>query len=410
MDSVNQPAASEHATSDAQASISQLQTLLSNRSMTLHFDEPLESKFRRHMHRTHFITRMVAATIGAVIPTIIVLVDYRFLGNRFSPATAAAVVGGISLPMLLLLLAGLFKVRWLRLAPWFPIALSVYISLVYLLVVAMMTGDGHTVPFFYVILVINIFCVFLAAGLRFVPACAVCFGLCAGYVGVELWAGLSMPALIESSLFQFGAFCAGALACYSTELLERRQFLSARLLQLFADHDPLTGMMNRRAFETGLETAWRQAQRENANLTLAVLDLDHFKRLNDTQGHAEGDRLLCVVAGALRQSSQRPLDLAARLGGDEFIGLWYGIHEDHVRAFVTELHATLNARIATLAAAKAAQVSISLGAIHIKPGEGMRWLELFTQADAALYHAKKAGRKRASLCMNLQAAPELLSV
>ncbi len=79
-------------------------------------------------------------------------------------------------------------------------------------------------------------------------------------------------------------------------------------------------------------------------------------------------------------------------------------------AFVTELPARLNAGIATLAAAKAAQGSISLGAIHVQPGEGRRWPERYNQADAALYHAKKAGRKRASLCMNLQAAPELLSV
>src|SRR5262249_36019941 len=102
------------------------------------------------------------------------------------------------------------------------------------------------------------------------------------------------------------------------DITERRRF-EDRLRHL-ADHDPLTGLLNRRSFEREVERPLAHCRRYGANGALIVLDLDHFKYVNDSYGHSAGDELIVAVADALRMRL-RETDVVARLGGDEFAAL-----------------------------------------------------------------------------------------
>ncbi len=162
-----------------------------------------------------------------------------------------------------------------------------------------------------------------------------------------------------------------------------------RLAQL-AETDVLTGLPNRRALYRVLDTELARSARGSGSLALAVLDLDHFKRINDEAGHEGGDRVLSAVAEALRQGQRRG-DVAARVGGEEFVVLMPAT--DLVQG-VAGLE-RLAARLAGLSLSHrgwTGQLTVSAGVATWRPG--MDADGLMRAADAALYRAKREGRNR----------------
>lgn len=150
--------------------------------------------------------------------------------------------------------------------------------------------------------------------------------------------------------------------------------------------DPLTGLANRRAFELALGQRLQRA----SPFTLAIMDLDRFKHVNDTLGHGAGDQVLVRVADILRNSVRRA-DLVARLGGDEFVLLL----ADCVSP--TALDARLNRLIANISAPDAYEgqpyhVGASIGWIAVQQPRDCRADDLMRHADSALYSAKAGGR------------------
>ena len=100
----------------------------------------------------------------------------------------------------------------------------------------------------------------------------------------------------------------------------QQQLLETNLvLQRLMNSDGLTGLSNRRHFDEYLEMEWRRSLREQTQLSILLMDVDHFKAYNDTFGHVQGDEALRQVAGAIRASASRPSDLPARYGGEEFV-------------------------------------------------------------------------------------------
>jgi diguanylate cyclase (GGDEF)-like protein/PAS domain S-box-containing protein len=162
-----------------------------------------------------------------------------------------------------------------------------------------------------------------------------------------------------------------------------------------ADHDLLTALLNRRGFENRLVESLARSVRYGETGAVVVLDLDRFKAVNDTDGHAAGDTLLQAIAEVLR-TRLRTTDLVARVGGDEFALMLGRVDSASAIGTVESLLAELRARIETLAGA-AARVTVSAG-IALFDGEHpttvARVLEV---ADAALYDAKRSGRARAML-------------
>jgi diguanylate cyclase (GGDEF)-like protein/PAS domain S-box-containing protein len=168
-----------------------------------------------------------------------------------------------------------------------------------------------------------------------------------------------------------------------------RKALEAQLLHQ-AFHDPLTGLANRALFRDRVEHALARAERERNRVAVLFLDLDDFKAVNDTRGHAEGDRLLADIAQRLLNAT-RGCDTVARLGGDEFAVLLENVREDGDAVVVAErVHASLLPP-SDLAGSPVA-VSASIGIARAGDGDGAE--ELLRNADVAMYMAKNAGKGR----------------
>lgn len=174
--------------------------------------------------------------------------------------------------------------------------------------------------------------------------------------------------------------------------LRRRARAATRLrkvLSRLAMADPLTGLPNRRAWQRELERRCETAASCGQTLCLAILDLDHFKQLNDSRGHAAGDKVLRQAGEALRRGL-RQSDFLARLGGDEY-GLLLWDAGAQSAAVVDRVRRALPAG---LAAAALPPVQASAGYTLLSPGSDITAEALFAAADEALRAAKNRGRDR----------------
>jgi diguanylate cyclase (GGDEF)-like protein len=169
--------------------------------------------------------------------------------------------------------------------------------------------------------------------------------------------------------------------------------LSTALMRSDLEHrseaviDPLTGMLNRNALTARVAELTQQSVLSGEPIGLILADLDHFKQVNDSLGHATGDAVLKDVAYVLRKQL-RAFDLAYRLGGEEFLVLLPGADAAQTCALAEELREAVACR----SLGGGVEVTLSLGVSASERGEGFDYAEVFAQADAALYEAKRLGR------------------
>ena len=189
--------------------------------------------------------------------------------------------------------------------------------------------------------------------------------------------------------------------CYlisHTDITSRK--IAEEALEALSVTDPLTGLANRRRLCVFLSDEWRRAQRQHLPMSVIMLDVDHFKMLNDALGHAAGDACLCQIAGILRQFSKRPTDLAARYGGEEFVLVLANtplaeavILANRIREAVLKLAFTFGGNLGANRGENR-QLSISAGVSFAYPLHDGDGTELVEQADRSLYCAKRKGRNR----------------
>jgi diguanylate cyclase (GGDEF)-like protein len=157
--------------------------------------------------------------------------------------------------------------------------------------------------------------------------------------------------------------------------------------------DVLTGLANRRAFETAVSAEWRRARREQTATSMLMIDIDLFKGFNDRYGHPAGDVCLCEVAAALSGQTRRPGHLAARIGGEEFVVLLPNTEEAGATQVAERMRASVAALNLTHAGSALGHVTISIGVATRRPIElEEETSSLMDAADSALYQAKAAGR------------------
>ena len=166
-------------------------------------------------------------------------------------------------------------------------------------------------------------------------------------------------------------------------------------LRVAATTDPLTGLANRAVLFSRLALEHETARREGTPLSLAVLDLDHFKRFNDEHGHVAGDRLLIATAQAIFDAI-RETDLAARYGGEEFVVLLPNAGSTEALVCLERIRAEV-AKAAVAGASRGSTASIGFAVFDPVAEPGLSPTALLRQADAALYRAKEEGRDRVVL-------------
>ncbi|MFP5237926.1 MAG: diguanylate cyclase [Acidobacteriota bacterium] len=183
-------------------------------------------------------------------------------------------------------------------------------------------------------------------------------------------------------------------AMLQTRLLNTQRLLetaNTRLAEMTLE-DGLTGVANRRSFDQRLSHEWSRARRSQTPLSLLLIDIDHFKRLNDTYGHIVGDECLIQVARLLRGVLHRPADLLARYGGEEFVALLPDTDEVGAQNLAFQMQAAL--RNSVPVSGIDCQVTVSIGVTTWLNHKRVTAQQFVNTADRALYAAKQNGRNR----------------
>ena len=164
-------------------------------------------------------------------------------------------------------------------------------------------------------------------------------------------------------------------------------------LEHLATRDPLTGVFNRRAFMQVVQPLFAAASRGESSIGFLLLDIDHFKAVNDSHGHAIGDRVIQEVARKMQQSA-RGNDLVCRYGGEEFCMVVAGIDRRGLAAFAERLRRRVEAEAGpSVREVEGLRVTVSIG-IEVFAGGTGSVESLIDHADQALYRAKRGGRNR----------------
>ncbi len=205
--------------------------------------------------------------------------------------------------------------------------------------------------------------------------------------GTERLAVLTLGPRLHDQVFgQAESELAGTLAYAAAIALKNAQLVEQ--LQSAATTDPLTGLSNRRAMEDRLAAELSRTHRHSIRTSVVMIDVDRFKLVNDTQGHAVGDRLLVELGRILRQQC-RSLDAVGRMGGDEFLVILPMTSADEAMSFVDRVQGAVGRLAAQFP--EFGSPSLSMG-IAEAPRHGKGPEQVIGAADAALYRAKRGGR------------------
>jgi len=192
-------------------------------------------------------------------------------------------------------------------------------------------------------------------------------------------------------------------------LVLKRQLEEANAgLQRLSTEDGLTGLANRRAFDLRLHLEWQRACDAEAEVSVLLLDVDHFKAYNDRFGHPKGDALLKLIASALAKCVHRPSDLIARYGGEEFVALLPATPATGALLLGEKMRLAVE-RLGVLRGndqPTGPVVTISIGAATVRAAKGTNPADVVAFADEALYRAKASGRNQVQ---KADRAPRLLA-
>lgn len=193
--------------------------------------------------------------------------------------------------------------------------------------------------------------------------------------------------LFESVLHQVTFILTGGLVILFGSLFRRQLAIYQVNLERLALHDPLTRTGNRRAMRRKLIDLTESTHESGKNATIVLLDIDHFKQINDRFGHDVGDRLLMRFA-ELIHAQIRKQDQLFRFGGEEFVVVLNGLTPENADATARRIHS----QVSGVLEVEGEPIRFSAGLAHLERGEN--WTDWLYRADQAMYHAKQAGRNR----------------
>lgn len=352
-----------------------------------------DQAFRQYyVERTLTVTRAAIGT-GVLLVIALTIIDVTLMPEAFIERVVPLRIGAMLIPLLGVLGATfLFSKQ-----KWFPyllqsVAILVGVSSVYAVVIALQT-DAPMVSGSTIFLT---FTIYLVLGLNFRQSVTAGWSVFAAFLLIGV--GLDMPVHDVT----YGAFLLGAsnlIGTYASYRLERNAreiFDGNEKLKRLARTDSLTGLYNRRTFDEHVSKVWKQARRDEKQIGIAIVDIDHFKLYNDCYGNRQGDETIKAVADTLAAAVGRPLDVVARYDGAAFAVVLYG----PTSAFLDSLTRTLCHKVVDLdiehkASEATPTVSVSVGAAIADAAGTMTPEQLLRQTDDALYEAKSQGRNQA---------------
>jgi diguanylate cyclase (GGDEF)-like protein len=353
----------------------------------LRFLHDIEEEYRASYFGLNAMRIRASFVIGLLGVLGFIFVD-QVLGANLEPARGDWLLILVTIPALMVPLAATFRAEAGRYLMHLVFAATMVAALSVLAVINI--GRAANPWFPYEALYLVVMYIYFVSGLTFYRA-IVCGLTLSGAFIVTNWSLQEHGKLLYEGYYMLLGNGLGIIGHYLLERQSRLSFLLHNELEQQAILDPLTGLMNRRAFTTRIETIWRQASRNLAPVGLVLVDLDDFKKINDSCGHPFGDGALNHVAAVLRASALRPLDVAARYGGDEFIAVWYDVDG----AWFAKLAEELPARLAGMECGEvgnALKVTVSGGAVLAWPRPGLEPRDAIKVADQLLYEMKRTGR------------------
>ena len=373
---------------------------------SLKFSPALEPGFiNDHQHRRLSFTR-TGMLLAAAFYTAFVIVNAIF-GDGAIWSPVALFRGGAILGLLLMmhLITVVPESRRDALVIGFYLLISVILTSIDIQV-ARNGGEAH-----YEGMIFAIFHCCLFSGLLLRPCISVIALMAIIYISLNASFDLPREQLGFQALFLVLAAIMGGVGVYLTEHRERDSFLRRQMMAIGANFDELTGLASRAAFDRYLRQYLRQAAQHDSEMeALILVDIDHFKQLNDTRGHDTGDKCLRLIADMLGSTVNGAPEAVARWGGDELIAV---MPVDSTVQLETELDA-LRAQINNLnmsnPGAPRGLLTVSIGVLLLPPAKRIEEKLLFRQTDAALYAAKEGGRdqvviRHAKAGWNVQTLP-----
>lgn len=194
---------------------------------------------------------------------------------------------------------------------------------------------------------------------------------------------------LEQRLPETGVYELKTLAKTANAALDDIRDLNKKLLMM-TNIDGLTGIPNRRFFDVSFDKEFKRALRNGLEISIIMIDIDHFKKFNDTYGHINGDECLKTVAGIIAASLQRPADFTARFGGEEFIVILPETGKEGAKFLAEAIRKTVKGAEIKLSNGTTTRVTISLGISTSVPNVTTVRDSLIENADIALYTAKRA--------------------
>jgi diguanylate cyclase (GGDEF)-like protein len=368
----------------------------------LNFPRLLEESFERDTSRERSYRLWVEGLIAIVVLNLCLLVDYLLVKDRLLISVIKQTEVVTPLALVVNYLMRLNLPAWAREG---SVAAGMSIICCINLYVEGGSGTPATAVFGLMSVLITMLFVNIVMRLRFPYAATATMLMTAG----GTWFGSHTAGLkVSEQIIGLSMMCLGAAmtltASYSLERQERLNYLlfvsseiqSAELHRL-SNIDRLTELPNRRAFDERFEALWVQGILANTQLSVIVIDIDHFKVVNDVYGHLYGDEVLRRVAVLLPQTL-RSQDLAARFGGEEFVILLPDMNQknalevaERVRLVVEEAGTPVSVQGNE---ERILKVTVSCGVSTCVPDRRLSQEKLLKNADRALYKAKEEGRNR----------------
>ena len=284
--------------------------------------------------------------------------------------------------------------------------LSILWFMCYSLIILFFIISAYTMIFSEIILVLQIYftCTFLYTFVPdFKPKIFISF--------LALWYFTFLSLLTyKNNLFKFGDAQIFALNIFLIVLVIKvfqynskvRKFINTfrinalnEKLESLSMTDELTKLNNRRSFLDYMNIIWKQSRRLQLPINVLMIDIDYFKKLNDSLGHLEGDKALIRIAQCMKNQLKRDTDFIARFGGEEFVCLLPYIGKEDAANFAKDLVQSVeNIKIRHPMSECSEYVTISIGMASTIPDEYSSLTQLLDEADKALYRAKHSGRNR----------------